>query len=192
MRRTLFAFAPVLLLTGCAGGLGEPETVNVTVTEVVDAPEDEADAEDDATPEEEPAPDPEAEVEPEPEAPAPAPAGGFQLDPAYQGQVGGTCGTTPEGYDIRVGGSTSCDFAAALYPQALAATYSMTRNPETVSIPKAELYGVVSPVTGQGYDLTCIVGSDLQDLSCMGPGNSDPMVMYGDPARQWRNKITIL
>ena len=192
MQRTIAALAPLLLLTGCAGGLGEPETVNVTVTEVVDAPEDEADAEDDATPEEEPAPDPEAEVEPEPEAPAPAPAGGFQLDPAYQGQVGGTCGSTPEGYSIRVGGSTSCDFAAALYPQALAATYSMTQNPETVSIPKAELYGVVSPVTGQGYDLTCIVGSDLQDLSCMGPGNSDPMVMYGDPARQWRNKITIL
>lgn len=190
MRRTMFALAPLLLLTGCAGGLGEPETVNVTVTEVVESPEDEADAEADAAPEEEPAADPESEPEPEPEAPAPA--GGFQLDPAYQGQVGGTCGTTPEGYDIRVGGSTSCDFAAALYPQALAATYSMTQNPETVSIPKAELYGVVSPVTGQGYDLTCIVGSDLQHLSCTGPGNSDPMVMYGDPARQWRNKITIL
>mgnify|MGYP007121578039 CR=1 FL=1 len=61
MRRTLFAFAPVLLLTGCAGGLGEPETVNVTVTEIVESPEDEADAEADAAPEEEPAADPESE-----------------------------------------------------------------------------------------------------------------------------------
>lgn len=191
MRRTLFALAPLLLLTGCAGGLGEPETVNVTVTEVVESPEDEADAEADAAPEEE-EPEPEPEPEPEREPEAPAPAGGFQLDPAYRGQVGGTCGTTPEGFSIRVGGATSCDFAAALYPQALAATYSMTNNPEVVSIPKAELYGVVSPVTGEGYDLTCIVGSDLQHLSCSGPNNSDPLVMYQDPARKWRERITIL
>lgn len=184
MRRALVPLSLLTsaLLAGCSGGLGEPETIVVTSTEVVDAP----------APESAPEANPETEPEPEREPEAPAPAGGFQLDPAYQGQVGGTCGTTPEGYSIRVGGSTSCVFAAALYPQALAATYSMTRNPEVVSIPKAELYGVVSPVTGQGYDLTCIVGSDLQHLSCTGPGNSDPMVMYGDPARQWRNKITIL
>ncbi|OFL17526.1 hypothetical protein HMPREF2785_02380 [Corynebacterium sp. HMSC067D03] len=188
MRRVLapLSLLTALLLAGCAGGTGEPETIVVTSTEVVDAPAPES------APEAEPAPAPEPEAAPAPEQPAAPLAGAFELDPAYKGQVGGTCGSTAEGYSIRVGGSTSCDFAAALYPQALAATYSMTQNPETVSIPKAELYGVVSPVTGQGYDLTCIVGSDLQHLSCSGPGNSDPRVMYGDPARQWRNKITIL
>lgn len=190
MRRALapLSLLTALLVAGCSGGLGEPETIVVTETTVVDAPAPES------APEEEPEAEPESEPEPapEPEQPAAPQAGAFELDPAYKGQVGGACGTTPEGYSIRAGGSTSCDFAAALYPQALAATYSMTRNPEVVSIPKAELYGVVSPVTGQGYDLTCIVGSDLQHLSCTGPGNSDPMVMYGDPARQWRNKITIL
>ena len=124
MRRTLFAFAPVLLLTGCAGGLGEPETVNVTVTEVVDAPEEDVDAQADAAPEEEPAADPESEPDPVPEPEAPAPAGGFQLDPAYQGQVGGTCGKTPEGATISAGDNTSCDLAAAAYNYALSATWT--------------------------------------------------------------------
>ena len=184
MRRTLFAFAPVLLLTGCAGGLGEPETVNVTVTEVVDAPEEDVDAQADAAPEEE-------EPAPEPEPEAPAPAGGFVLDPAYQGQVGGTCGTTPEGATISTGDNTSCDLAAAAYNYALGATWTWNTHPTKTSVPHTDLSGVPSPATGGSYDLSCAVGSSGQTMSCEGP-DKDPRMSYTLERETWHPRINIV
>ena len=63
MRRVLapLSLLTALLLAGCAGGTGEPETIVVTSTEVVDAPVPES------APEEEPAPEPESEAKPETE-----------------------------------------------------------------------------------------------------------------------------
>lgn len=186
MRRTLLALAPLLLLTGCAGGLGEPETVNVTVTEVVDPPEEEVDVEADAAPEEEePAP------EPEPEPEAPSPAGGFVLDPAHQGQVGGTCGRTPEGAKISVGDSTSCDLAAAAYNYALGATWTWSNKPNVTSVPRTNLSGAASPVTGGSYDLRCNVGSSGQTMSCEGPDN-DPYMSYTLEGETWHPRINIV
>ena len=190
MRRTLFALAPLLLLTGCAGGLGEPETVNVTVTEVVESPEDEADAEADAAPEEE-EPEPEPEPEPEREPEAPAPAGGFQLDPAYRGQVGGTCGKTPEGATISAGDNTSCDLAAAAYNYALSATWTWSNKPGFTSVPHTDLSGVASPVTGGSYDLSCAVGSSGQTMSCEGP-DKDPRMSYTLERETWHPRINIV
>lgn len=188
MRRTIAALAPLLLLTGCAGGLGEPETVDVTVTEVVDAPDKEVDVEADAAPEEEePAPEPEPEPEPE----APAPAGGFALDPAYQGQVGGTCGKTPEGATISAGDNTSCDLAAAAYNYALGATWTWSNKPGFTSVPHTDLSGVPSPVTGGSYDLNCAVGSSGQTMSCEGP-NKDPHMSYTLEQATWHPRINIV
>lgn len=190
MRRTLFALAPLLLLTGCAGGLGEPETVNVTVTEVVDAPEEEVDVEAEAAPEEEePAPEPEPELEPEAEAPAQA--GGFVLDPAYQGQVGGKCGKTPEGATISVNDTTSCDLAAAAYPLARNATYTWGSKPGLTPVPATNLSGVPSPVTGRSYDLRCFVGTSGQSLNCTGPEN-DPYLSFGFERRTWYDLLNII
>lgn len=190
MRRTLFALAPLLLLTGCAVGLGEPETVNVTVTEVVDAPEEEVDVEADAAPEEE-EPAPEPEPEPKPEPAAPAPAGGFVLDPAYQGQVGGKCGKTPEGATISAGDNTSCDLAAAAYNYALGATWTWSNKPGFTSVPHTDLSGVPSPVTGGSYDLSCAVGSSGQTMSCEGP-DQDPRMSYTLDQVTWHPRINIV
>lgn len=110
--------------------------------------------------------------------PAAEPAiGALSLDPAHQGQIGGECGTTPEGATISVGGSTSCDFAAAVYPHAISAEYTWSNKPGLTSVPFTELYGVVSPATGGAYDLRCSVGSAGDTLSCSGPDN-DPYVAY--------------
>lgn len=177
------AFAAVMLVTlsGCAAG-GAPETVVVTSTQFVEPDPDtaEPDAAEQVAGE--------AEEVPEPEA-APA-AGGFALDPAYADKIGGDCGYTPDGFAIHAGPDTSCAFAAEVYPRAIAATYSMTNNPNVTSLPKATLSGVPSPATGQTYDLSCSVGSDGQDLSCMGDGHS-PLVSFNDPNRGWRSRIAI-
>lgn len=186
MRRTLFALAPLLLLTGCASGLGEPETVNVTVTEVVDAPEEDVDTQADAAPEEE-----EPEPEPEPEAPAAPQADALALDPVHKGQVGGTCGMTPEGAKISVNGSTSCDLAAAAYPIARHATYTWSNNPNVTSVPFTNISGVYSPVTGGSYELRCMVGSDGTSLSCSGP-NNDPLMSYTLSGSTWHSLINIV
>lgn len=186
MRHTALsiALAAPLVLAACSSGEGE--TVYVTQTSWVD---DTGQSRDDAAspanaPTEQPAEQP-AEPAGQPAVPA------FALDPAYQGKVGGSCGTTPEGAAIRTGKHTSCDLAAVVYPLAMSATYSMTSNPATVSVPRAELNGVISPVTGGSYDLACSVGSDGRTLSCMGAGN-DPLVAFDSPGRRWVDLLNIV
>ncbi|MCT1370383.1 hypothetical protein M3701_09480 [Corynebacterium mucifaciens] len=125
--------------------------------------------------------------------PAAEPAiGALSLDPAHQGQIGGECGTTPEGATISVGDSTSCDFAAVVYPHAIGAEYAWSNKPGVTSVPFTELYGVVSPATGGAYDLHCDIGSAGDTLSCTGPDN-DPYMSYGfDPGRTWHPLINIV
>lgn len=189
MRRVLapLSLLTALLLAGCAGGTGEPETIVVTSTEVVDAPAPES------APEANPETEPESEPAPAsaPEQPAAPLAGAFELDPAYKGQVGGKCGTTPEGAKISVGDSTSCDFAAAVYPHALNATWTWNIHPTMTSVPHTELSGVVSPVTGGSYDLSCAVGSSGQTMSCEGP-DKDLRMSYTLEQVTWHPRIKIV
>lgn len=176
------AVAVALLAAGCSSPEGE--TVYVTETSWVDA---------EGQPAEQPLGDepsdtPGAEA---PEAPVAAPAAGaVPLDPAHQGQIGGKCGTTPEGAEISAGNTASCDFAAAVYPHALSATYIWSNKPGLTSVPFTNLTGVVSPITGEAYDLRCNVGSSGQTLSCSGPGN-DPYMTYTLEGETWHPHINI-
>ena len=173
MRRAAAAVALIspLILAGCS--TSEPEVVYVTETSWVEASEQPRDD----VPSAAPAPAEES-TEGVAEDPASGPAvGALSLDPAHQGQIGGECGTTPEGATISVGGSTSCDFAAAVYPHAISAEYAWSNKPGVTSVPFTELFGVVSPATGGTYDLRCSVGSAGDTLSCTGP-NNDPRVSY--------------
>lgn len=190
MRRVFpAAVAVALLAAGCSSPEGE--TVYVTEASWVDA---------EGQPAEQPLGDEPSDTpvaaetaEEAAEAPAAAPAAAaLPLDPAHQGQIGGNCGTTPEGAQIRAGDSTSCDFAAAVYPHALGATYSWTNKPGVTSVPFTNLTGVVSPITGEAYDLRCNIGSSGDTLSCSGP-NNDPYMSYGfDPGRTWHSLVNIV
>ena len=170
MRRTLPvpALAFPLILAGCSAS--EQEVVYVTETSWVNA---EPSPIDDASPAPAKSDAPAAEPSDAPEPPTPA---GFALDPAYKGKVGGSCGTTPDGATIRVGESTSCDFAAVVYSAAMNATWKMTNSTDAPSIPVTEIHAT-SPVTGKSYTLKCDVGSDAQGLWCHG-SNHNPQVTF--------------
>lgn len=173
MRRAAAVVALIspLILVGCSSS--EPEVVYVTETSWVAASEQPRDD----VPSVAPAPA-EKSTEGVAEDPASEPAvGALSLDPAHQGQIGGECGTTPEGATISAGGSTSCDFAAVVYPHAISAEYAWSNKSGVTSVPFTELFGVVSPATGGAYDLRCSVGSAGDTLSCTGP-NNDPSVSY--------------
>ena len=188
MRRAAAVVALVspLILAGCS--TSEPEVVYVTETSWVEASEQPRDD----VPSAAPAPADESTDDAAGEPAAEPAIGALSLDPAHQGQIGGECGTTPEGAEISVGGSTSCDFAAAVYPHAISAEYAWSNKPGVTSVPFTELFGVVSPATGGAYDLHCDIGSAGDTLSCTGPDN-DPYMSYGfDPGRTWHPLINIV
>lgn len=192
MRRAAAVVALIspLVLAGCSASEGE--VVYVTETSWVEASEQPRDDVPSAAPA--PAEDPaEAPAEEAAEEPAAEPAAGvLPLDPAHQGQVGGKCGTTPEGAEISVSDTTSCDFAAAVYPHAVNAEYAWSNKPGSTSVPYTNLSGVVSPMTGEAYDLRCNIGSSGDTLSCSGP-NNDPRMSYGfDPGRTWHPLVNIV
>ena len=196
MRRAAAVVALIspLVLAGCSASEGE--VVYVTETSWVEASEQPHDDVSSAAPA--PAEDPaeapaEDAAEEAAEAPAAEPAAGaLPLDPAHQGQVGGKCGTTPEGAKITVSDTTSCDFAAAVYPHAVSAEYAWSNKPGFTSVPYTNLSDVVSPITGEAYDLRCNIGSSGDTLSCSGP-NNDPRMSYGfDPGRTWHPLVNIV
>lgn len=189
-RAAVVALISPLVLAGCSAS--EEEVVYVTETSWVEASEQPRDDVSSAAPA--PAEDTtEAPAEDTAEEPAAEPAAGvLPLDPAHQGQVGGKCGTTPEGAKISVSDTTSCDFAAAVYPHAVAAEYAWSNKPGFTSVPYTNLYGVVSPITGEAYDLRCNIGSAGFSLGCYGP-NNDPYMSYSfDPGRMWHSLINIV
>ena len=192
MRRAAAVVALIspLVLAGCSASEGE--VVYVTETSWVEASEQPRDDVPSAAPA--PAEDTtEAPAEDASEEPAAEPAAGaLPLDPAHQGQVGGKCGTTPEGAEISVNDTTSCDFAAAVYPHAVSAEYAWSNKPGFTSVPYTDLYGVVSPITGEAYDLTCNIGSAGFSLGCYG-SNNDPYMSYSfDPGRMWHPLVNIV
>lgn len=107
-------------------------------------------------------------------------------------QIGGDCGTTPQGYPITAGSATSCEFAAAMFAPASKATYTMTpydpSNPTVGSLYTAHITAK-SPVTGESYDLICRIGSDRADLTCQKPGDRSVSGSFNSAAHDWPDRV---
>ncbi|MEX3505229.1 hypothetical protein [Corynebacterium sp. LK2510] len=143
-----------LVLAGCSVGEGSgPGTVTITATTYVDAgaPADDAGG-----------------------VPASEPGAGAVAQPdagtVPASQVGGECGTVGDGIRVRAYSATSCEFAMAIYPVAISATYTLHRSsPSAPGADAASGLSVVSPVTGQTYPITCFKTSSGSTLSCYKP-----------------------
>lgn len=107
-------------------------------------------------------------------------------------QIGGDCGTTPQGYPITAGSATSCEFAVAMFASASKATYTMTpydpSNPTVGSLYTAHITAK-SPVTGENYDLICRIGSDSADLTCAKPGDRSVSGSFKSAAHDWPDRV---
>ncbi|MDY5784638.1 hypothetical protein [Corynebacterium sp.] len=143
-----------LVLAGCSVGEGSGlGTVTITATTYVDAgaPADDAGG-----------------------APVAEPGAGAVAQPEAgtvpASQVGGECGTVGDGIRVRAYSATSCEFAMAIYPVAISATYTLQqRGPSAPVADAATGLSVVSPVTGQTYPISCSKSSDGGVLSCRKP-----------------------
>lgn len=81
-------------------------------------------------------------------------------------QIGGYCGTTYDGDEIKAGAKTSCGFAGAIFTSAMQQTYSKwAPDPTVTSVLRAD-FTQKSPTTGQEYTVVCIIGSAQDTLSC--------------------------
>lgn len=107
-------------------------------------------------------------------------------------QIGGDCGTTPQGYPITAGSATSCEFAVAMFAPASKATYTMTpydpSNPTVGSLYTAHITAK-SPVTGESYDLVCRIGSDSANLTCQKPGDRSVSGSFNSAAHDWPERV---
>lgn len=107
-------------------------------------------------------------------------------------QIGGDCGTTPQGHPITAGSATSCEFAVAMFAPASKATYTMTpydpSNPTVGSLYTAHITAK-SPVTGENYDLVCRIGSDLANLTCAKPGDRSVSGSFNSAAHDWPQRV---
>ncbi|MGV0348600.1 MULTISPECIES: hypothetical protein [Corynebacterium] len=81
-------------------------------------------------------------------------------------QIGGNCGTTYDGDEIKAEATTSCGFAGAIFTSAMQQTYSKwAPDPTVTSVLRAD-FTQKSPTTGQEYTVVCIIGSAQDTLSC--------------------------
>lgn len=107
-------------------------------------------------------------------------------------QIGGDCGTTPQGDPITAGSATSCEFAVAMFAPASKATYTMTpydpSNPTVGSLYTAHITAK-SPVTGENYDLICRIASDNADLTCQKPGDRSVSGSFKSAAHDWPDRV---
>lgn len=107
-------------------------------------------------------------------------------------QIGGNCGTTPQGHPITAGSATSCEFAVAMFAPASKATYTMTpydpSNPTVGSLYTAHITAK-SPVTGEDYDLICRIASDHADLTCQKPGDRSVSGSFNSAAHDWPERV---
>ena len=97
-------------------------------------------------------------------------------------QVGGDCGVTPEGDTIFAGSATSCEFAAAMFGPAKKASYALYQADPTVNPLYTADITAKSPVTGESYQLTCQISSDLTGLSCRNPGDNSVLAIFTSDA----------
>ncbi len=104
-------------------------------------------------------------------------------------QVGGDCGVTPEGDTILAGSATSCEFAAAMFGPAKKASYALYQADPTVNPLYTANITAKSPVTGESYQLTCQIGSDLAGLSCRNPDDNNVFAIFTSDARDWPQRL---
>lgn len=104
-------------------------------------------------------------------------------------QVGGDCGVTPEGDTILAGSATSCEFAEAMFEPAKRASYALYQADPTVNPLYTANITAKSPVTGESYQLTCQIGSDLAGLSCRKPDDNNVFAIFTSAAHDWPQRL---
>lgn len=104
-------------------------------------------------------------------------------------QVGGDCGLTSEGDTILAGSATSCEFAAAMFGPAKKASYALYQADPTVNPLYTANITAKSPVTGESYQLTCQISSDLTGLSCHNPDDNNVFAIFTSDARDWPQRL---
>ncbi|OFO22067.1 hypothetical protein HMPREF3056_07170 [Corynebacterium sp. HMSC056F09] len=148
-------------------------------------------AEESTTPE---SPDSSSSTSEEDEGPSPTRADEQQEEESDEqtinaSQVGGDCGVTSEGDTIFAGSATSCEFAAAMFGPAKNASYALYQADPTVNPLYTANITAKSPVTGESYQLTCQIGSDLAGLSCRKPGDNSVLAIFTSDARDWLQRL---
>jgi len=183
------AIATAFALTACSNDTSSPatspDTDSVDDTPVAAEETTTEDSDDDASAEEDSTPSPTTAADDDD-------ADDAEENTTNASQIGGDCGTTPQGDPITAGSATSCEFAAAMFAPASKATYTMTplepSNPTVGSLYTAHITAK-SPVTGESYDLTCRIGSDSADLTCAKPGDRSVSGSFNSAAHDWPQRV---
>lgn len=100
------------------------------------------------------------------------------------GQIGGECGYTNQGDEIHAGENTSCEFAAAMFDEAIKHTFVYSQGKPTVNGSYNTRISAVSPATKQSYDLYCAMGSDTRTFYCGIDGDNSVYASFED-ANNW-------
>ena len=107
------------------------------------------------------------------------------------GQIGGTCGYTNQGDKIRAGENTSCEFAAAMFDEAIKHTFTWSQRSSTVNGSYNTHISVASPATKQIYDLRCAMGSDTRTFYCGIDGDNSVYASFEEANSQtWTNRLS--
>lgn len=107
------------------------------------------------------------------------------------GQVGGACGYTNQGDKIHAGKNTSCEFAAAMFDEAIKHTFTWSQRSSTVNGSYNTRISVASPATKQSYDLYCAIGSDTRTFSCGIYGDNSVNASFEEANSQtWTNRLS--
>lgn len=106
-------------------------------------------------------------------------------------QVGGACGYTNQGDKIHAGKNTSCEFAAAMFDEAIKHTFTWSQRSSTVNGSYNTRISVASPATKQSYDLYCAIGSDTRTFSCGIYGDNSVDASFEEANSQtWTNRLS--
>lgn len=189
------AIATAFALTACSTDTSSPatspDTDSVDDTTVAVEETTTEDSDDDTTTEEDSTPSPTTAADDADDADDEA-HDDAEENTTNASQIGGDCGTTPQGYPITAGSATSCEFAVAMFASASKATYTMTpydpSNPTVGSLYTAHITAK-SPVTGENYDLICRIGSDSADLTCAKPGDRSVSGSFNSAAHDWPDRV---
>ena len=189
------AIATAFALTACSTDTSSPatspDTDSVDDTTVAVEETTTEDSDDDTTTEEDSTPSPTTAADDADDADDEA-HNDAEENTTNASQIGGDCGTTPQGDRITAGSATSCEFAVAMFAPASKATYTMTplepSNPTVGSLYTAHITAK-SPVTGENYDLICRIGSDRADLTCQKPGDRSVSGSFNSAAHDWPDRV---
>ena len=107
------------------------------------------------------------------------------------GQIGGKCGYTNQGDKIHAGRNTSCEFAAAMFDEAIKHTFTWSQRSPTVNGSYNTRISAVSPATKQSYDLRCAIGSDTRSFYCGIDGDNSVYASFeGANNQRWTDRLS--